>query len=927
MVTIMARSAFIANFRAHFKKRKDCRGLGLSLESLETRVCLSVNLGSASQSHQQIQWNGHAVEVRADSWIVHAASTSLMPASSFNLAAHWQTASLGEGFYSLTAPGAGVQDVVNWASGTSGVAYVEPDFSIAPTIAPNDPTFSQLWGLNNVGQSGGVANADINAPEAWNTTTGSRTVVVAVIDTGIDFTHPDLAANAWHNPGEVAGDGIDNDGNGYVDDVYGWDFANNDSNPMDDNGHGTHVSGTIGAVGNNGVGVAGVNWQVSIMGLKFLSGAGSGSTSGAIAAINYVTRMRRDFGINIVASNNSWGGGGFSTALRDAIEAGGRAGILFVAAAGNEAGNNDGATPSYPASYTSESIISVAATDRTNTLASFSNYGATSVDLAAPGVSIISTTPNNTYASYSGTSMATPHVTGTIALLAAAYPQATASAIRTAILTGTTPVAGLAGKVASSGLLNVSAALQRLGNPTAPVTPPVTPPPASANPLEPNDSIASATIVGLVNGHAALSGFVGDGANTSRDVDMFAITVAAGRAITVDVDAGSLPVRSTLDSFARVFDAAGRQLANNDDFGGSQDSYLVFVAPAAGTYYVGLSAYMNSSYNPLTAGSGTAGTTTGAYAVTFTVALPILAADIIDVTPDPRTTAVASITIALNRRVTGVDVSDLRLTRNGIDVPLTGAVIASTNGVLWTLSGLTATTSSIGIYTLTLNAGSSGIVDTAGRALASSASDTWTVLSATLSDAGDTLATATAVAVVTGDVRLAGRIGDNRYGAKDVDFYRVSLQAGQQFVIDIDARSLAGSSTLDSYVRLFDASGRQLASNDDFGGSIDSYLVYTAPTAGTYFVGVSGYGNAAYTPMQDNSGRNGSVGTYQISIGFSAMPARSNTNAIHMLGFADADVTPTHNARRFQMQAAFAAFGASWMGTTQPSPGRNVLRF
>ena len=174
-------------------------------------------------------------------------------------------------------------------------------------------------------------------------------------------------------------------------------------------------------------------------------------------------------------------------------------------------------------------------------------------------------------------------------------------------------------------------------------------------------------------------------------------------------------------------------------------------------------------------------------------------------------------------------------------------------------------------------------------------------------------------------MRLAGRIGDNRYGAKDVDFYRVSLRAGQQFVIDIDARSLAGSSTLDSYVRLFNAKGRQLASNDDSGGSLDSYLVYTAPTAGTYFVGVSGYGNASYTPMQDNSGRNGSIGTYQISLGFSAIPARSNTNTIHMLGFADGDVTPTHNARRFQMQAAFAAFGASWMGTPQPSTGRTTL--
>lgn len=189
-------------------------------------------------------WEGHTVTASTDRWIVHTTTPSA--SATIGVFSGWQSRSLGEGFYSLTAPGASTQDVLGWASRTGGVAYVEPDFLIRSTVLPNEPSFSSLWGLHNIGQSGGVTDVDIDAPEAWNTSTGSRSVVVAVIDTGIDFNHPDLAANAWNNPREVAGDNIDNDGNGYVDDVYGWDFANSDSIPMDDNGHGTHVSGTIG---------------------------------------------------------------------------------------------------------------------------------------------------------------------------------------------------------------------------------------------------------------------------------------------------------------------------------------------------------------------------------------------------------------------------------------------------------------------------------------------------------------------------------------------------------------------------------------------------------------------------------------------------------------------------------------------------------
>jgi subtilisin family serine protease len=894
-------------------RRHADRRLDLVLERLESRALLSGDVGSGLASlTSRLDWSGQTVDVRSDRWIVRT-STPVSTAS-LSVAAGWETMSLGDGFLSLRAPGAGVGDVLGWASRTPGVLYAEPDFVIAPKALPNDPSFGQLWGLNNTGQSGGVADADIDAPEAWNTTTGSRSVVVAVIDTGIDYTHPDLAANAWRNPGEIAGDGIDNDRNGFVDDVYGWDFANNDANPMDDNGHGTHVSGTIGGVGNNGVGVAGVNWQVSIMGLKFLDGSGSGSTSAAIAAVNYATRMRRDFGINVVATNNSWGGGGFSTALRDAIDAGGRAGILFVAAAGNEATNID-TTPSYPAGYAGTSIISVAATDRSNQVASFSNVGATNVDLAAPGVSIYSTVPGNRYASYSGTSMATPHVTGTVALLAAARPTATAAEIRAAILAGASPVASLAGKVATGGLLNVDAALRSLLGTTPVTPPPVTPPPVepppvtppSAGPLEPNDSLSTATAVALANGRSTSTATIGDGQHGQKDVDLYAITLAAGSRLTIDVDARSLATPSTLDSYLRLFDSTGRQLATNDDTANSLDSLLVFTAPGAGTYYVGVSSYGNSTYAPATAGSGATGRTTGDYVVAFTVDTPPLQADIVDVAPDPRTTAVDSITITFTRPVTGFDLADLRLLRSGRAVPLTSASLTSTDGLAWTLAGITAATGSTGSYSLQLVASGSGIVDSSGRALSANAADSWLTTATLVTDVGDATGNALRIPEIVGEVRVSGQVGDGRFGSRDVDLYRVTLAANQRLTIDVDARSLAGSSTLDSYLRVFDASGRQLAFNDDANGSLDSYLVFTSGNAGVYYIGVSGYGNSAYSPRAAGSGRSGSTGVYQLAMWLTPGEARpgGRDQGIRMLGFAD-DMPAV---QRRAVAAVFSAIG------------------
>ncbi len=265
---------------------------------------------------------------------------------------------------------------------------------------PNDPQFEQLWGLNNMGQTvngiSGTPDVDIDAPEAWNRNTGSNTVVVADIDSGVDYTHEDLQANMWINPGEVPGNGIDDDENGYEDDIYGIDTHNKDSDPMDDNGHGTHTAGILGAVGNNGRGITGVNWDVKIMALKFISGMGWGWDSDAIECIDYVINMKLHHNVNVVAINASWGGYGYDEVLKDAIEAAGEVGIIFVAAAGNEANDNDGALKLYPASYDLPNIIAVAATDQADNLAFFSNYGLVTVDIGAPGVNILSTVPGIT---------------------------------------------------------------------------------------------------------------------------------------------------------------------------------------------------------------------------------------------------------------------------------------------------------------------------------------------------------------------------------------------------------------------------------------------------------------------------------------------------------------------------------------------------
>jgi len=342
------------------------------------------------------------------------------------------------------------------------VEYAEPNYIYTivggSDALPNDPQLGQLWGLINEGQKStgdggtitGLPGFDINAKRAWAIETGSKDVKIAVIDTGVGYTLPDLAPNVWTNEAELNGQpGVDDDNNGCIDDIHGCDFANNDGDPMDDHGHGSHVSGTIAGAANNNTDVVGVAWNATIVGVKFLTAGGSGSLENAIKSIDYAT------GLHVNIMSNSWGGGGRSEALMEAIQRARDAGILFVAAAGNSGVNMD-SRPEYPAGYEVENIVSVAAVDSAGQLASFSNYGH-SVDVAAPGVNILSTTPDGLQ-SWSGTSMACPHVSGVAALLFSQDPTRTFADVKERIRSSARPIASLRGKVAT-GMLDAYYAL------------------------------------------------------------------------------------------------------------------------------------------------------------------------------------------------------------------------------------------------------------------------------------------------------------------------------------------------------------------------------------------------------------------------------------------------------------------------------------
>ena len=344
------------------------------------------------------------------------------------------------------------------------VEYVEPNYIYHVKKSPIEVGYVNLWGLHNIGQtdkdgSVGTPGVDIGAEKAWDITTGSAKVLVAVIDTGIDYTHPDLVQNVWTNPGETGRDsqgqdkaknGIDDDGNGYIDDVHGMNFVDSTAptgDPADDHGHGSHCSGTIGGYSTSGQGIVGVNWKVKIVAAKFLDASGGGSLEGAIMAIDYASKV----GAKVMSA--SWGGPGFSQALQDAVDRATKAGAIFIAAAGNDAADND-QTPSYPASFPLDDLVSVAAIDNQGNLASFSNFGAKSVHLAAPGVNIYSSVKGGGYDTWSGTSMAAPHVSGVAALVLSREPGLSNADLKQRLISTTRALPSLSGKVVSGGMVN-----------------------------------------------------------------------------------------------------------------------------------------------------------------------------------------------------------------------------------------------------------------------------------------------------------------------------------------------------------------------------------------------------------------------------------------------------------------------------------------
>lgn len=331
----------------------------------------------------------------------------------------------------------------------------ELDYKFAESKLPNDPMFDEQWALNNDGKSGGKEKADIRALDAWKKTKGSSDVVVAVLDSGVDYTHLDLAANMWTRPDSLSAY-TDNE-LGTFNDLHGFNATDNSADPMDDNGHGTHCAGIIGAEGDNSEGIAGVNWKVQIMPLKFMGRGGFGTTKDAIEAINYAVQRKKD-GVNVRVINASWGSTASSKALEDAIRAAGEQGILFVAAAGNDGSSND-KRPHYPSNYDLPNVISVAALDRTDSLTSFSNYGVKTVHIAAPGKDIPSTWLNGSYREASGTSMAAPHVAGVAALILAIDPNITVEKLRDRILNSVDKLDSLSGKVESGGKLDAAKAL------------------------------------------------------------------------------------------------------------------------------------------------------------------------------------------------------------------------------------------------------------------------------------------------------------------------------------------------------------------------------------------------------------------------------------------------------------------------------------
>jgi subtilisin family serine protease len=656
----------------------------------------------------------------------------------------------------------------------SGVMMAERDYVIQLSVVatPNDPSFSSLWGLNNEGQTGGLYDADIDALEAWDVTTGSTDVIVAVIDTGIDYTHLDLAGNMWTNSGEIAGNGIDDDGNGYVDDIYGYDFHNNDGDPYDDHGHGTHVAGTIAAIGDNTVGVIGVAPNVKVMALKFLSGGGYGYISNAVRALDYAVSM----GAQI--SNNSWGGGGFSSAMNISLQNARNAGHVFVAAAGNSSSNND-LSPHYPSNYDLDNVISVAATDHNDSLAWFSSYGANTVDLAAPGVSIFSTTPGNTYSTYSGTSMATPHVTGVVALVMSQHPDWSYDQIINQVLATTDSLGSLDGVVTTGGRLNAASALGA----EAPVVD------------RHGDTAAEAT---LLDAWIGTDGNIG----TDTDTDWFQFEVQAGFTYTFDVSLESLT-----DSTLTLYGSDGTTVLDFDDNSGTgMGSQIVWDAAVDQTVYLQVDAKLSTqtgSYSILATHNDDHGNTYLDGTPT-TVGTPI--DGVIEIGGD---VDFFSFNVVAGQTYSIATTLDT-LSDSWID-------IYDENGVWLTYNDDTGTSFA---SRLLWTADYTGVAHVGVEAYSTTQTGSYQLHIGTPT-------TAAMDSVVSGNLETNG----------DANFFEFHVDEGYTYDFETTLETLP-----DSWIDLYDADGNWIDYDDDGGAGYASRLQWTSTYTGNAFIGVEGYG-------------------------------------------------------------------------------------
>lgn len=707
----------------------------------------------------------------------------------------------------------GIDKAIEVLARQPGVKFAEANYVVGVQATSNDPQYTNkaLWGMR--GDLSG-SNFGTGADEAWAAGyTGSTKTVVGVIDSGIDYRHPDLYLNIWLNQGEISStlrnaltdvdndalitfrdlnhgansahvadinsngyidagdllndarweDGVDNDGNGLRDDLIGWDFANNDNDPLDDNRHGTHVAGTIGGVGGNGVGVAGVNWSTQMMALKFLSSTGSGYTSNALKALDYYTNQSKLAVGEFTGTNNSWGGGGFSQSMLDAIGRTGAAGNLFVAAAGNGGsdgvGDNNDLLASYPSNYSTQStlkwdaVVAVASMTSTGALSSFSNYGDVSVDLAAPGSSIMSTLPNGGYGYLSGTSMATPHVMGALALIAAALPDSTAQERLAILRDSVTSKADLAGKLAWDGWLDIGKLAAKLAALNDPVDP---------DPVDPDPVPSGPTVASLVLSDTALNG-----SDTATVTLVFSEAVAGFSKddVTLSAPVGTL-----------------------GDFTGSDDlrTWSATLTPAAGVEAsnVTLSVVANSYTSADGARNGQAFTSSPFTVDTKAPTLGIALSD-----SQLTTGETARVTFTFSETVTGFGLADV-VASSGT---LSG--LGSADGRIWTATFTPSANTQSSVNSIAVKAGD--YADAAGNAGAAGSSVNYTVdttgpLLFIGTDGNDTLIGTSGADTLNGVPAASTRFGrgsvDTLTGSGGSDLFVLGMN-GRVFYDDGSSRS------------------------------------------------------------------------------------------------------------------------------------------